>query len=126
MFRRIAVAGAAALLSTIGAVGAAHAAPAGHPYKCDWLSNEPEISLGDGNGPNANDQVTWAVKAAQCELDSVMDRHVAVDGWFGTGTKNAVIAFQRYCAKLPADGIVGPNTWNKLDTWWQNGWDCHH
>lgn len=35
---------------------------------------------------------------------------VKVDGVFGTATKNLVTAFQTYCS-LPADGIVGVNTW---------------
>ena len=36
-----------------------------------------------------------------------------IDGDFGTGTKNAVISFQKNCG-LSADGIVGTNTWRKL------------
>ena len=36
-----------------------------------------------------------------------------VDGIFGNGTKNAVIAFQK-SKGLSADGIVGANTWRKL------------
>lgn len=35
------------------------------------------------------------------------------DGDFGTGTRNAVIAFQR-AKGLAADGIVGKSTWRKL------------
>lgn len=38
---------------------------------------------------------------------------VVVDGIFGIGTKDAVIAFQRQFA-LEADGIVGATTWNLL------------
>ncbi len=35
------------------------------------------------------------------------------DGFFGVNTRNAVIEFQR-AQGLIADGIVGPNTWGKL------------
>jgi len=37
---------------------------------------------------------------------------VAIDGRFGTGTENAVRAFQSYYG-LYVDGIVGENTWNR-------------
>lgn len=36
-----------------------------------------------------------------------------VDGSFGTGTHNAVVAFQRD-QKLDDDGIVGPDTWERM------------
>jgi peptidoglycan hydrolase-like protein with peptidoglycan-binding domain len=38
---------------------------------------------------------------------------VTADGIFGTGTRNAVIAFQR-SKGLVADGVVGPRTWVAL------------
>lgn len=40
-------------------------------------------------------------------------RPIAVDGIFGSGTKNAVIDFQRRFGLSP-DGIIGPATWNSL------------
>lgn len=36
-----------------------------------------------------------------------------IDGIFGSQTKNAVITFQREFG-ISQDGIIGPNTWNKL------------
>lgn len=37
-----------------------------------------------------------------------------VDGVFGVYTESAVKAFQKW-TKLSADGIVGPDTWEKID-----------
>lgn len=38
---------------------------------------------------------------------------VAQDGIFGTQTRNAVLAYQRFAGLTP-DGIVGPATWNSI------------
>lgn len=38
----------------------------------------------------------------------------AVDGVFGVYTESAVKSFQKW-AQLMSDGIVGPETWEKLD-----------
>jgi peptidoglycan hydrolase-like protein with peptidoglycan-binding domain len=40
----------------------------------------------------------------------------AVDGSFGAGTKTAVVAFQTAEGISPADGVVGPTTWQALAT----------
>lgn len=39
----------------------------------------------------------------------------AVDGIFGTETKNAVVAYQQSKGLQPVDGICGPDTWSALD-----------
>lgn len=60
------------------------------------------------------------VSAIQLALNTVSSQYsvipvVVVDGIFGNGTRNAVIAFQRQF-DLDADGIVGLQTWNLLFT----------
>jgi len=56
-----------------------------------------------------------AVRAVQSQIHSRGDgaNQVAVDGIFGSVTNDAVRAFQTLLG-LPADGIVGPQTWNYL------------
>ena len=54
------------------------------------------------------------VKLLQTELNSVMNAGLTVDGSFGSGTKNAVINFQKKY-NLEADGIVGFETAGKLN-----------
>lgn len=44
---------------------------------------------------------------------------LAVDGKFGQGTQNSVIAFQKRF-NLTRDGLVGPLTWNKIYNVWQD------
>ena len=49
------------------------------------------------------------VRQIQKKLKSLGYYSGSVDGIYGTGTKNAVIAFQKNCG-LTADGIAGPKT----------------
>lgn len=49
------------------------------------------------------------VRQIQKKLKSLGFYSGSVDGIYGTGTKNAVIAFQKSCG-LKADGIAGPTT----------------
>lgn len=43
-----------------------------------------------------------------------IERAGKVDGLFGTGTKDAVIAFQKDRGLKPADGMVGKDTWRAM------------
>lgn len=62
---------------------------------------------------NGKNNTTFAVKAVQQELvDRGYDTN-GVDGIFGSGTKAAVIAFQK-AQGLSQDGIVGKDTLHKL------------
>ena len=63
-------------------------------------TNRPTLRRGDRGD---------AVKAAQAGLK------VTVDGVFGPGTEAAMREFQRGKGLVP-DGIVGPRTWQALDT----------
>lgn len=57
------------------------------------------------------------VKELQHYLWNISNKYnipsIAIDGIFGDGTRAAVVAFQRLF-ELSQDGIVGPNTWNKI------------
>ncbi len=60
------------------------------------------------------------VIAIQTALNAVSSQYTAIpvvviDGIFGSGTRNAILAFQRQFG-LTADGIVGQVTWNRLFT----------
>ena len=50
---------------------------------------------------------------AQDDLNTLGYRTNGLDGIFGAGTQNAVIAYQK-SKGLSADGIVGCNTWRSL------------
>ena len=53
------------------------------------------------------------VKTLQTMLNAVNNANLTVDGIFGSGTKRAVVNYQKQKG-LVADGIVGPKTWEKL------------
>jgi peptidoglycan hydrolase-like protein with peptidoglycan-binding domain len=70
-------------------------------YGTGWFkSAHPVVREGDRND---------TVKHLQGLLN------ITADGVFGSGTKRAVVAVQQR-AGLPADGIVGPDTWSRLHT----------
>lgn len=62
---------------------------------------------------NGKNNTTFAVKAVQQELVARGYNTNGIDGIFGSGTKSAVIAFQK-AQGLDADGIVGKDTLHKL------------
>jgi peptidoglycan hydrolase-like protein with peptidoglycan-binding domain len=66
---------------------------------------EPTLERGS-EGPDVKD-----LQEALIELDF---KPGAVDGKFGVFTESAVKAFQNW-ASVSTDGIVGPETWEKLD-----------
>ncbi|MCX4409745.1 MULTISPECIES: peptidoglycan-binding protein [unclassified Streptomyces] len=105
--------GGGGLIATAPTATAAPAQP--HHFTCTHTTAEPQLSVGSTGA---------AVMQAQCQLNSVLDRRVVVDGDFGSATKSATVAFQQ-CAGLLADGIIGPATWSELDRWWLNDIDCH-
>ena len=60
---------------------------------------------------------TYAVQAYlynySDETNSLIRNAGGIDGYFGSGTYSAVVAFQG-AEDLEEDGIVGPNTWNAM------------
>ncbi|MEL6501664.1 MAG: peptidoglycan-binding domain-containing protein, partial [Cyanobacteria bacterium J06623_1] len=55
------------------------------------------------------------VKYLQRRLNGIGFGSLVVDGIFGVATESAVKKFQKYYG-LTADGIVGSQTWNKLES----------
>lgn len=60
-------------------------------------------------GYGATGNITWLIQA----MLVCKGYNLAIDGIFGNGTKNCVVTFQRSNG-LYVDGIVGPNTFEKL------------
>jgi peptidoglycan hydrolase-like protein with peptidoglycan-binding domain len=58
-----------------------------------------------------------AVRQAQTALSALNFYLGALDGIFGPQTEASVKTFQ-FTAGLRADGIIGPQTWNKLSEYW--------
>lgn len=69
----------------------------------------PQLIIEVRQGSNGD-----AVRAVQSQIHGRGDgAHIAIDGVFGPDTNDAVRAFQTLLG-LPADGIVGQQTWNHL------------
>lgn len=86
------------------------------PNRCEYTSSEPTLSY----APNT---YKLAVKQVQCELNwSLYNTTLTVDGYFGSDTRAAVRKLQD-CSNITIDGVVGPNTWSKLNSWARsNSW----
>lgn len=77
---------------------------------CHSSSGRPLLRNGDGfSGGEENERV----KALQMLLNRLDNAGLVVDGFFGSGTEGAVIAWQMKNS-LSADGIVGSSTWDSL------------
>jgi peptidoglycan hydrolase-like protein with peptidoglycan-binding domain len=76
---------------------------------------DPDPSAFPGRFLQLKDKMMHGADVAwvQNHLNSKLDPDIFVDGWYGKDTKADVVKFQR-AAKLTADGVVGPVTWNTL------------
>lgn len=111
--RRTVVVLLAALLS-LASASAASASPldgAGSNPTDDWQSDEHTLQQ-YGSVTVGNYVAVWQlVLRADNALYPACGK---IDGYFGGGTKQATQTWQAGKG-LPADGIVGPNTWNQAD-----------
>ncbi|MFJ7250007.1 peptidoglycan-binding protein [Kitasatospora sp. NPDC098652] len=81
---------------------------------CSYTNAEPTLGY---NFTSSGD----AVKQLQCELNAITyypnaSTPLSKDGYWGPATDGAVRKFQQ-CTGLQQDGVVGPQTWAKLDGW---------
>lgn len=107
---------AGAMAVGVAAVAALSASVAIIPNRCEYTGSQPTLSY----APNT---YKLAVKQVQCELNySLKYTTVEVDGYFGSATRSAVRKLQD-CSNIAIDGIVGSDTWGKLNYWAKsNGW----
>lgn len=98
--------------------------PRNHPYPILWVIRPNYERKGDdelgipyprpsGTPYLKTGSIGSGVRWLQTALNNLMNAGLSVDGQFGTGTKNAVIKFQKQYG-LEADGVAGPSTINKL------------
>ncbi|MER7772670.1 peptidoglycan-binding domain-containing protein [Kitasatospora sp. NPDC096140] len=102
---------ATAAIVLAAGIATAPAASAQASQYCGYTGAQPTLrynSTGD------------AVKQLQCELNHVPyssgSTRLSEDGVWGNATDAAVWRFQR-CAGIGQDGVVGPQTWDKLNGW---------
>lgn len=87
-------------------------APTPPPAPSASAPASPNIAWDGLNHSTRSNSRGDAVRRIQENLNAI-GYHLAVDGIFGSKTRNAVVDFQRKHG-LSADGIVGRNTWAKL------------
>lgn len=74
-------------------------------------SFQAPANLLSGSTGRAVQQLQYMLNVLAEYVDNIPP--IAIDGIFGSATRAAVIAFQRF-AGLTADGVVGPATWSAL------------
>jgi len=89
--------------------GTAQAATCNTTAISDW-SNNCTVSTSSHSHSN----MTVAIQIMIWQLDQQeCGPLIAIDGYYGSGTANAVKCWQHYHG-LTADGVVGPQTWSSL------------
>lgn len=79
----------------------------------DWFEYNRDSMKTTQYSPNTHNGNSYAIQIILKRLGySDVGK---VDGYFGTKTKTAVKKYQKN-KKISSDGIVGKNTWNKLNT----------
>jgi peptidoglycan hydrolase-like protein with peptidoglycan-binding domain len=110
---------AALLLSFSSAAGAEAASASSHTSKAAAFAcwngpnhpNHPVIGTGSQG---------WDVIEAQCRLREWAGCAIAVDGVFGSKTRQCVVAVQSWCrmatgrSDIAVDGVIGPVTWRMV------------
>ena len=82
-------------------------------YKSQW-QNFQQIAQGTSYSGYTK-AVQRIVRDYNVECRDLIGDNGGIDGSFGTKTHNAVIVFQRSKGCNKVNGIVGPETWGKLD-----------
>jgi putative peptidoglycan binding protein len=78
----------------------------------NWSNN---CTVSEGNASNMVEAIQRVVSLYGIAHSYPACDPGTIDGIFGTNTFNAVECFQRHTG-LSVDGIVGPNTWGKLQS----------
>jgi hypothetical protein len=96
-------------LSLVGAAGVADTANAANNPYYSSCTNYKSTTLRQGSTGNCVKYLQWALNQL-----SYISPKLQVDGQFGPMTNSAVRTFQSRVG-IGVDGVVGPQTWGKLD-----------